>query len=204
MTLQECFRPVANKERIILVEGPDDALVVEAICKEEDLIRSLQILCYSQVGKLGAFLDLLVKNAGFEVVQRVGLTRDADQGAERARQSLMDAWKHALNVLNTISRKAPEHSIFAIPDNQNAGRLENLCLQSPAFPALLTCAQQMYDCAKAVASYQIDREKSVVAAYLSMMGQARLQLGSGAQAGCWDLRSEAFRPLRDFVISVAT
>jgi len=204
MRLEECFRPIAKKERLILVEGRNDALLVGEMCKEERLTDSVQILCYSQVGKLGGYLDVLVRDSGFELVKRIGLTRDADVGAERAIQSLKGAWTRALAALKSIGREVPECLFFAIPDNQNLGRLENLCLLSAKFPGILECAEQMYECAKRVASHEIDREKSIVAAYLSMMERPGLQLGTGAQAGCWDLRSAAFVSLRDFVLSIGS
>lgn len=201
---QECFRPIPKRDRVILVEGLDDGLLVEAICREEGLARAIQILCYSQGGKLGDFLNLLVRNANFGIVKHVGLTRDADNGKDEALKSLESAWERASKVLTSLGMDLPLCSFFALPDNQTTGRLENLCLLSPSFPQILKCAQEMYDCALAVATYGIDREKAIVAAYLSMMERGRLQLGTGAQAGSWNLRSEAFGPLRQFLVALGT
>lgn len=196
-------RPTVSKERVILAEGKDDSLLMEEICKEEDLAEAIEICCYSQVGKLGAFLGLLVRGAGFGRVTHVGLTRDSDHGAARALQCLQDAWRHASQALAGLGGTPPRPFFFALPDNETTGRLENLCVQAPAFPDILTCAEKMYDCARAVAPHAIDREKSIVAAYLSMMHRPGLELGTGAAAGCWDLTSPVFSPLREFIRSVA-
>lgn len=193
---------MARKDVIILVEGPDDFLVVSTICEQEGLAETVQIIWYAQVGKLGDFLDSLVRDAGFDRVQRIGLTRDSDDGAERALQALRGTWARTLRTLANIERAVPQPFFFALPDNTTAGRLEDLCLRSPTFPQVLDCARQMYDCAKVVVHYELDQAKSVVAAYLAMMEGRELQLGTGALAGCWDLRSEAFMALRDFVRAV--
>src|SRR5713101_2308673 len=165
----DCQRATAQKQRIILVEGIDDALVVDTICEQEALRDSVQILCYSQAGTLGDFLNVLVRDSGFERVARIGLTRDADQDAAQALQSLRTAWERARTVLQSIERPEPQCDLFVVPDNHNDGRLENLCLRSATYPRVLNCAEELYACTQPVVAYPIDREKSLVAAYLSMM-----------------------------------
>lgn len=194
---------ISEKEKIILVEGKDDALLIEAICEQEGFGDTIQLVPYSQSGKLGMVLDVLVRGPGFERVARIGLTRDSDDGAARALQSLSDAWRRTQATLRQIGTPAPECSFFAIPDNQASGRLENLCLLAASFPDVLVCAERMYECATHASGHAIDREKGIVAAYLSMMDRPGLELGTAAKAGCWNLHSEAFTPLRSFVKSIA-
>jgi hypothetical protein len=191
-----------EKERIILVEGKDDALLIEAICDQTGSGGRIQLVCYSQQGKLGDVLDVLVRGPGFERVARIGLTRDSEDGVDRALQSMGDVWRRAQATLREIDTRVPECQFFAMPDNQSSGRLENLCLVSPTFPKVLRCAEEMYACARHVSNYKIDREKGIVAAYLSMMDRPGLELGTAAKAGCWNLCSDAFAPLRGFVQSI--
>jgi hypothetical protein len=165
----------------------------------------IEIRFYGGVSKLRPFLAALIRNAGFGKVTRIGLTRDADAGAPSALQSLHDAWGYASQTLTGFGRTPPEAFFFALPDDQTTGRIENLCLQAPVFPDILACAERMYDCAIAAAPpYAIDREKSIIAAYLSMMRRPGLELGTGAGAGCWDLKSAVFSPLREFIRSLAS
>jgi hypothetical protein len=199
---QACFKPIPKLARLILVEGLDDGLLVEEMCMEEGLADQIQILCFAQSGKMRDFLDLLVRDANFGLVTHLGLTKDADNDPEAARQSLTDAWARAKRAIADIGREEPRCSVFVVPDNHQSGRLEDLCLAAPTIPKLLKCAEDMYTCAGGAASHKIDREKSIVAAYLSMMERPGLQIGTGAQAGCWNLRSDVFGPLRDFVKSV--
>lgn len=182
-----------------MAEGIDDVLVMEAIAREEGLEDAIQFLSYSQTARVGDFLDLLARDAGFDKVRKVGLTRDADLDPQAAKQSLAGAWGRTESTLRAIGVGIPAHDFFVLPDDANAGRLENLCLRAPAFPEVLRCAEEMHQCATAVADYEIDREKSIVSAYLAMMRQSRLQVGTGAQAGCWNLGSDAFGPLRNFI-----
>jgi len=205
MSLDEFSQPTATKQRLILVEGKDDLHLIQRICGQEDLAGLIEIRFYGGVSRLRPFLGVLIKDAGFGKVTHIGLTRDADDGAASALQSLHDAWGYASQTLTDFGRTPPEAFFFALPDDQTTGRIENLCLQAPAFPEILTCAKRMYDCAVAVDPQPdaIDREKSVITAYLSMMHRPGLELGTGAAAGCWDLNSAVFSPLREFIRAIA-
>jgi hypothetical protein len=194
---------IPEKDRIILVEGKDDALLIGAICEQEGFGDSVQLVRYSQHGKLASVLDVLVRRPEFERVMRIGLTRDSDDGAASATQSMSNAWHRTQETLKQIRMSAPECHYFAIPDNRSSGRLENLCLLSATFPEVLVCAERMHECAKQASDHDIDREKGIVAAYLSMMDRPGLELGTAAKAGCWNLRTEAFAPLRSFVRLIA-
>jgi hypothetical protein len=194
--------PQPEKPALILVEGTEDQGLVDEVARLEGLHGIIQVIRYAEVGKLGDVLDVLVRDSQFSIVQRVGLTRDADNGFEPARQSLIAAWARGQAALQLINRAEPQCFFFAFPDNKSHGRIENLCLASPRFPGILECAEQMRECATSVASYEIDNEKSLVAAYLSMMEQAGVSLQVGAQAGYWDLEAEVYAPLREFVRNV--
>jgi len=197
------FQPVATRSRIILGEGLDDARLFEAICHRNGISAQVQISCYAEHGKLGDFLDVLVRDVGFEAVTHVGLTRDSDKGAEPALQSLRGSWERTKKTLASLKLAEPHSSFFAVPNNASMGRIENLCLDSPTFPAILVCAEQAHACALQHAGYAIDREKSIVNAYLSMMEKTGLNLGTGASAGCWKLDSPAMGALRDFILALA-
>jgi hypothetical protein len=194
---------IPEKDRIILVEGKDDALLIAAICEQEGFGDSVQLVPYRQLGKLVSVLDVLARRPEFEQVTRIGLTRDSDDGAASATQSMSDAWRRTQETLKQIRVAAPKCHFFAIPDNRSSGRLENLCLLSATFPGILVCAERMHECAREASDHDIDREKGIVAAYLSMMDRPGLELGTAAKAGCWNLRSEAFAPLRGFVRLIA-
>ena len=191
-----------RKDRIIFVEGRHDKGVVESICRQEGLDDVIQVITYAQFGKLGKFFDVFIRDPNFEVVNHIGLTKDSDTGADRVLQSLRDAWNRAGVTLQKVGSRKLQCSFFAVPDNKVAGRMEHLCLRSPIFPRILKCAKLVYLCAKHVANYRMDREKSLVAAYLSLMKEPGLPLERAAEAGYWDLRSEAFRSFRKFVVSV--
>jgi hypothetical protein len=202
MARPETNPPRAEKARIILVEGKDDELVVRTISRQERLEDRIQVLTYAQSAKLIRFLDVLVRDSGFENVVRLGLTKDADDNVAGAIQSLQIAWQTTSQTLTQLARPVPQCDWFVVPDNENPGRLEDLCLRSVTYPHILRLARVMYWCSTALVPYKMDREKSLVACYLSMMRQNGLQLGTGAQAGCFDLNSSAFTRLREFVVSV--
>lgn len=167
--------------------------------------KGLQILRYSEAGKLSDFLDVAVRETEFSMVTRIGLTRDADQSYDTAAQSLRGVWERTSRTIRDIhpDMPIPACHLFVLPDNHSPGRLEDLCLQAPTFAAVLACAFQMHECATRVATFPIDREKSLVAAYLSMMRTPGLHLGAAALAGSWDLLHAAFHPLHEFVRAVA-
>src|SRR5260370_3947735 len=192
-----------EKTRVIFVEGFDDLGVVKQICRNGEF-NDIQVVAYAELGTLGDYLDLFVRHDKFQLVEKVGLTKDADNNFAAAQQSLGSAWARANGILASLILPMPQHSTFVVPDNSSNGRMEDICIASPTFPAILGCAQTLLTCATPHATYAIDQQKAVVAGYLSMMRDAGLNLGAGAETGCWDLNSPAFTPLREFVHSVCT
>jgi hypothetical protein len=184
-------------ERLVLVEGRDDDDFLQALCEQIPISRKIQILFYRPHGEISACLKLLVRDVRFENVHVIGMTRDADDGAEPANQSLNSAWENASAILQAEDRLLPLPFFFALPDNRSKGKIEDLCIASPTHPEVLACAEEMYRCASA-SVHPSDRPKSVVAAYLAMMNRP-LRLGVGAQKGYWNLDSEAMGPLRSFL-----
>ncbi|MGH9427170.1 MAG: DUF3226 domain-containing protein, partial [Terriglobia bacterium] len=165
---------------------------------EEGVAEFIQVIKYAQVSKLGDFLSLLVLDPNFVVVRRIGLTKDADKDFSSARNSLESAWGKARTTLAANKRPEPDHTVFVIPNDKSAGRMENLCISAPAYPGVLKCADTAYDCAGKAETRSSDREKSIVAAYVSLV-KPGLRLGTAVGAGCWDLKSAVFEPLRVFV-----
>ena len=197
-------RLVIAKELLILVEGKDDRLVLEELCKMEGCLGTVQICDYGGKDNLRSCLGDLVRDPEFETVRRIGLTRDADKSSKNANQSLQDAWGLASRILDGVGVSPPEALFFVLPGNQQTGSIEDLCLQAPNFPGVLACAHEMYRCVDtAHLPFKLDPGKAITGAYLSMMKNSGLQLGSGAGAGCWDLDSPAFAPIRQFVKAVA-
>ena len=192
------------REQLILVEGPNDENLFLAILRQEGLDDRCQVLHYRSAGELSNVLALLVRDARFPAVRRIGLTRDSDNGAEAAIQSLSGAWKNARAEMEVLNIEMPAPFFFALPDNRTKGRIEDICLRSVSGTANLLCAQEMLECALASGIGPRDREKALVAAYLSIMESPGLPLGVGAQRGYWKLESDAFRPLREFVRLVAS
>ena len=203
MDIQKYFEEGTQAERLLLVEGRDDDDFCQAICVKEGLQHEIEILFYREHGELSRALDVLVRQPGFERVRAIGLTRDSDNGAEAAHQSLRSAWGKAARTLDSIGKPAPAVFFFAVPNNTTKGRIEDLCLGSAALPAVLACAEQMRDCVLRTAAYEMDREKSLVCAYLAMMERPGLRLGVGALQHYWNLDSEIIRPLRQFIREIA-
>ena len=88
--------------------------------------------------------------------------------------------------LRSFGRTARVCSFFAVPNNKDSGRIEDLCLSSPSFPRVLDCAIQMYECVAAIAKYKIDEQKSISGPYLYMTDASggrggRLQLAQLSQ-----------------------
>ncbi len=170
-----------ERSAAIFVEGPDDAYLFEAIASSLNLADAIQIIPYREIGELRRVLDVFVRDSNFSSVHKIGLTRDSDDNPGAAVQSLRDAWQDAVNTIRVLGLHEPRSDVLTIPATR-PGRIENLCLEAPAFPAILACAEQMYDCAIGVANHQIDREKAVISTYLSMMGQQGLRLWYGGSS----------------------
>jgi len=81
-------RLTLQKPGLLLGEGKDEVEFFGAMLTEMGLIDQVQVLDYGGAAKLKTFLADLVQLPGFEKLNGIAVTRDADEDAASARTSL--------------------------------------------------------------------------------------------------------------------
>ena len=134
---------------------------------------------------------------GFNNLISLGITRDADNSFENAFKSINDAIAKS-NISNSIKTE-----IFILPDNQNKGMLEDLCLQSLNNNPEMFCINQYFQCIKQKTGQQPNNmAKAQVHAWLTTQVKPDKRLGEAAQASYWNWNNQAFSPLKKIMQSL--
>jgi hypothetical protein len=185
-----------QQPRLLLVEGNDDEWFFRRLIEKRS-IADIQIIQYSEEGKLGDFLvDVLVLDPRFsEVVKAIGVVKDADRGYESAFQSVQDSLARA-----KLSEAGIRSETYIMPDNGSQGDLETLCLsavrESPAMP----CVDRYLDCLQAIDRLPRQESKVRLRAFLSANPEnPTLLIGQAIEAGVIPWDSPAFASVHQFL-----
>lgn len=196
-----------TERQLLLVEGKDECNFFEALLAQEN-IKGVQWIDIGGKDKFPEAFSQLITNEGFNQVLTIGLVRDAEANkAEAAFQSLCDnLQKHHLPVpstINTLNLGLPTVGIFIMPDNQELGMLENLCLQTIAGQNLEQCLDDYLLCVSTnMASSErakFNEPKAKVQAYLAARAPIVNSLGLGAKTGYWNFSHPCFEEIKTFL-----
>jgi hypothetical protein len=175
-------------------------------------ITDVQVDQYGGKHKIRPGLKAITERSGFSQVASLAVTRDADfaddpaddaLASQRAFQSVRDALIHA-GLPATLDVKAsgtPQVSVFILPDNNNPGMLEDLCIASMSQPEI-ACIDEFFNCiAAGTARAQIRRNvsKSRVHAWLATQAEPDKRLGEAAKDSYINWNHPAFDPLKQFL-----
>ena len=93
----------------LLVEGNDPRNFFEAFVEHLSL-ANIQIQNFGGIYELRGFLSALVNAPGFQIVQSIGIVRDAETSAERAFQSVQSSLERA----DCLCRTAPQNALTPV------------------------------------------------------------------------------------------
>jgi len=128
--------------------------------------------------------------------------RDAEKDARAARQSVENALKQA----KVSGRAGLRIEIFILPDNQNPGMLETLCMEAVASCKELAgpneCVAQFFEClrsrgVKLPQDHRLAKHKAQ--AYLATREEVQLYPGTTASKNYWPWDSQAFEDIKVFL-----
>lgn len=193
-----------RKEHLLLVEGKDDERFFASLCSHEGL-TNIQIIPYNGKHQLGNFLKTVVELPRFDRVLRLGVTRDADQDAEGAYQSVRTLVANARLPRTdhpATNGVGPEVAVMIVPPERPEGCLETLLWKTVETTDNATCVQDMVDCAAIPEGNQ--RAKAKVHAYIATQKKPELKIGEAADAGYWNLDHRALDSLKGFLAKLAT
>lgn len=193
------------KTKLLLGEGKEEVRFFGALLQHLN-ISEIQVEEYGGKPKLASFLRMAVGSPDFASLISVGVTRDADDDANAAFQSVCSALQSARlavpNAPNTAAIGGPSVSVFILPDNTNSGMLEDLCLSSVQTHAAYSCLDGYFQCAANAGRVPNNMSKARIHAWLASEIEPDRQLGVAAEAGSWPWMDPAFDLIRDFVKSL--
>jgi hypothetical protein len=192
-----------RSSRLVLGEGKDEERFIGWLLSKLGQTDS-QVLSYGGKYRLREFLKAVVSSRGFEGVQRLVITRDADQSPESAFQSVCDALKGAAlpcpslpDTLSDAGARGLRVGVLILPGAGRMGALEDLCFDVVGADPAAGCVAAFLSCLgeRGIALQQSRLGKARMQAWLASREQPGLRLGEAAEAGYIPADSPAFASL---------
>ncbi len=138
-----------TQRKLLVVEGNDERLFFQALLESAHL-ADIQVMPIGGKTKLRASLATLVKTPGFDEVLSLGVTRDADNDAGAAFQSVCDALR-AVNLVPPSIQLSPgtgkpKVGVMILPGQGQPGMLEDLCIRSIESGPSMACVNEYFGC----------------------------------------------------------
>ncbi|WP_227789369.1 MULTISPECIES: DUF3226 domain-containing protein [unclassified Nodularia (in: cyanobacteria)] len=136
----------------------------------------------------------------------LGITRDADESTKSAFDSICGSLKNAKlpvpNYPKEIIGDSPKVSILILPEYQDSGMLEDVCLEAIKTDKAIKCIDDYFQCVYNTAQRQPkykDISKARIRAWLSSQIEPDKSLGEAAKAGYLPWDSPAFNAMKQFL-----
>jgi hypothetical protein len=209
-------RPITTEGQLF-VEGRVPEMFFREMIIACGLESRIEARTFGDINKnnLETWLELFCQKATFkEKVKRLGIVRDAESStADAAFRSVQAALKtaglHVPEWINTLTGTPLSIGVFVLPDCQNAGMLENLCLtaiaeiEGTASTRVLPCIDAFFNCLNTQGRSPDNPVKARLAGFALACDVIDPQLGRAAQQGVIPWAARAFEPLKVFLRAVA-
>jgi hypothetical protein len=192
-----------RSSRLVLGEGKDEERFIGWLLSKLRQTDS-QVLSYGGKSRLREFVKGLISSRGFERVQRLVITRDADQSPDSAFQSVCDALKGAAlpcpsspDTLSDAGARGLRVGVLILPGEGRTGALEDLCFDVVGSDSAVGCVETFLSCLgeRGVALQESRLGKARMQVWLASREQPGLRLGEAAEAGYIPADSPAFASL---------
>jgi hypothetical protein len=198
-----------RKDRLLLVEGRDEANLVEAFLGTLHLtnVQALDVAGKTSFVARGQAVLSDARSRGITLLT-VGIIRDADQNPRGAFRSVQSALRRLKlpcpSSPSDFTEGAPSVGVFISPDARSTGSLETLCWNSIQDTSQATCVDQFVQCLRDNNALESSNEwKTRTHAFLASKEDPVARVGEGALAGYWKFDSPAFDGLRAFLQRLA-
>ena len=187
----------------LLVEGNDQRNFFEAFIEHLSL-DNIQIQNFGGVNELRGFLLVLVNAPGFrEIVQSVGIVRDAETSAQDALQSVQSSLSNARLPMPNQPGSSPAVTVLILPGNSRPGMLETLLNETLADTQEEACIDAFFNCVEAIPAVSINNpDKARAYAYLTTKPNPHHSVGMAAKQRYWDLDHDVFDQVRQFLTAL--
>lgn len=206
-------RPIATAGQL-LVEGRVPEMFFREMIAAYGLAQEVEARTFGDIGKnnLQLYIEMFSQKAAFkERVKRVGIIRDAEASSANAAFQCVQAALGGANLpipkeLCKLEGDSLSLGIFILPNCQDSGMLETLCLSAAsevegARPTpVLRCVDEFFGCLNGNPK---NPTKARFAAYALACDVIDPQLGRAAQKGAIPWHAKVFDPLKAFLIQIA-
>lgn len=195
-----------SQSKLIAAEGKATKLLTEHYLRHLG-VQGIQVEDFGGHPSFSAQVRAVRALSGFERnVQSFAIVRDAEDDAAAAFQSVCDALAAAnLPIPNALGAKAaghPDVSVFVLPNNEEGGMLETLCVRSVASDPAAKCVEDYIQCIAAAGLPGPNNIwKARAQAFLASRPVAGLAVGwaAGEEYGYWNWEDESFSQFREFL-----
>lgn len=191
----------------LLVEGRTPEIFFREMVEYLGLKDRIQVRDFGSIGDLTDYLKDFTQLADFiENVTSLGIIRDAEDNPAR------DGFTSVCASLRTVGIEPPDNigevvqktikvGVFILPDCQNRGMLETVCLEAVANEVdVLQCVDDFYDCLRAKGvNWPTNITKAKTWTFLATKNLSDPQVGRAAQKQIWPWNGNAFERLREFL-----
>nr|VFJ65612.1 MAG: hypothetical protein BECKFM1743A_GA0114220_103863 [Candidatus Kentron sp. FM]VFJ70318.1 MAG: hypothetical protein BECKFM1743C_GA0114222_105523 [Candidatus Kentron sp. FM]VFK18438.1 MAG: hypothetical protein BECKFM1743B_GA0114221_105462 [Candidatus Kentron sp. FM] len=203
-----------KSHRLLLVEGKDESNFFDGMLKYMK-VEGVQLVDIGGKDKFKTKFPFFCKSDGFSEVRALGFIRDAEtKKADSAFSSICAILeKYDLPVPKAISTISNENGrgiktgIFIMPNNRDAGMLEDLCLESIKTDPVLECVNRYMECCLSSLpenEREFNESKARVQTYLASKRDIASSLGLAAQKGYWDFENGCFHEIERFLNELFT
>ncbi|MBI4567319.1 MAG: hypothetical protein HY719_02870 [Planctomycetes bacterium] len=182
----------------VLVEGKDEEEFVNALLKHRGFPNGFQVTEYGGGDCLPTVLASFRANR-HDPNRALVVVRDAEESFASTFQSVAGALRAkgfvSPSQAGTLADGDPATGVWIMPNNRDAGALEDLCWQAISTKSDADCITTMVDCVQRKGSdlTRSSRAKAQVRAWLACHGKrAEDRLGLCAQQGVLDVNHAAF------------
>ena len=192
-----------SKPKLLIGEGKEEVDFFTAFLTHLN-ITNVQVEQYGGKQGLPSYLRTLVVRPGYLNVVSLGITRDADNSAQSAFQSVCSSLNRASLPVPSkpgeIVGDSPQVSIMILPDGQNSGMLEDLFLTAIETDPVLPCVDEYFDCVYRTSGRKPNNmAKARVHTWLASQSEPDKRLGEAAKAGYLPWDSPGFDSLKQFL-----
>ena len=197
---------MVKEPRQLLVEGNDQRNFFETLSKHLR-IQEIQIQNYGGVNELRRFLAAFVKFEDFDLVESIGIVRDAEASSQAAFTSVL----HSLRFVGLTEPKipcqyygdSPKVGVLILGDEEGTGMLESILLRTVQDRPQHKCVVAFMSCLEEIGvDVSRRREKRLAHAYISGTGEPHISVGVAAMKRVWNLDHIALRDTRKFLVDL--
>lgn len=198
-------RPIRITKRLqLLVEGNDQRNFAEALLSQIGR-NDIEVQNFGGVTQLGDFLAALQGSASFEIVEAIGILRDAERGVAAAFQSVQDSLKTAAlpvpNELGSRAAGAPGVTVFIL--GGDGGMLETLLNRTVADEPEQRCVEEFLRCVEKERGEAVrNPHKSRAHAWIATQDRPEVSVGVAAKRKYWALDHPILDDFRAFLRSL--